>query len=575
MVALVFLGNLGGNDNGGNTDQPATIGRDGLRRMLPSRSDLGPEYSAFQLNPDVSGYVSSGGFLGPSCPAPSTTGSATITPLPSPLESYDNQYEFEPSLAIESGTFALVEGVDNFADEDAAAGALDEFIANPVSDLKLGGCPENEIRQSDSFDPAGVGGDATGVEQLIHQTDADDTEREFTVTAVGFTRGTVLGRVLITHFDSPEHQASAAAIAAKMSARIEQVLAEITATPTATPTPSASGSASASGSPSASASASGRTTTPTRTAAPGQAPVIQSLGCSPASVTVGQTVSCSPSISGSVTSRSWSALGGSPASGSGSTFSTSFGSAGSKTLSLQACNGSGCDNASKSISVSAIVTQAPSVPVINSVGCSPTSVQTGQTVSCSPSVSGTVTSRSWSAGGGSPSAGSGSSFSTSFNSSGTKTINFTACNGSLCSSAKATIGVTAPAVGDFTVYTEHVSLFSDETVDVTVFIETPPVGLGEYDIDLIYDPTVIEPLGCTDWLGGDCDEYFDIDTVNSYGDAFQSGNFAIFTVTFGVVGCCYSDLYVSTFYMADGNDKEVFDNLIEIDGSVTVELYIF
>ncbi len=190
-------------------------------------------------------------------------------------------------------------------------------------------------------------------------------------------------------------------------------------------------------------------------------------------------------------------------------------------------------------------------------------------------MSGAVTSRSWSASGGSPSAGSGSSFSTSFGSSGTKTINFTACNGSFCSSAKATISVTAPAVGDFTVYTEHVSLYPDETVDVTVFIETPPVGLGEYDIDLIYDPTVIEPLGCTDWLGGDCDEYFDIDTVNSYGDAFQSGNFAIFTVTFGVVGCCYSDLYVSTFYMADGNDKEVFDNLIEIDGSVTIELYIF
>ena len=215
------------------------------------------------------------------------------------------------------------------------------------------------------------------------------------------------------------------------------------------------------------------------------------------------------------------------------------------------------------------------MPVINSLGCSPTTVQTGQTVSCNPSVSGTVTSYGWSSGG-SPSSGTGSTFSTSFSSTGTKFIGFAACNAGGCSQGVTQqIEVTAPSVGNFTVFTEHVTLFPDETVDVTIFIETPSVGLGDYDIDLIYDPAVIAPLDCIDWLLGDCDPFFFSDTVNTLGTADQSGSFAIATFTFEVVGCCFSELVVSVFDMTDGNGNEVFDNLIEVDGSVTVELFIF
>ncbi len=500
IVALVFLGSLGGDDNGGTPGetQAATIGRDGLRQMLPAQFELGPEYSAFQLNPDVSGYVSSGAILGPSCPAPSSTVATAATPLP-PVESYDNQYEFEASLATESGTFALVEGVDNFPDEDAAADALSDFIADPARHIALGGCPENKVLESDGFHPAGMGRDATGIEQLIHQTDGD-TEREFTLTAVGFTHKMVLGRVLIAHFDSPEHQSSAAEIAANMDARIQQILAEITATPRTSPSPSTSGSATPSGSPTPSG---GTTTTTAPTAAPGQPPVIQSLGCSPASVSTGQTVSCSPSISGAVNSRSWSASGGSPASGGGSTFSTSYGSSGSKTISLQACNDNGCDSASQGIFVSVSATQAPSVPVVNSLGCSPPTVQTGQTVTCSPSVSGSPNIYAWTASSGSPSDGSGSTFSTSFSSTGTHFIGFAACNAGGCSEGLAqSITVTAPAVGTYVVSTDHAAIFADETVNVNVYVDAPSAGVGDYEIDIIYDPFVITPLFCTDWYGG-------------------------------------------------------------------------
>ncbi len=171
------------------------------------------------------------------------------------------------------------------------------------------------------------------------------------------------------------------------------------------------------------------------------APVVNSLGCTPASVATGRSITCNPSITGNVSSRSWSASGGSPSSGSGTSFSTSYGSAGSKTIALQACNGSACTNSSQTVTV-----QAPQsgAPTINSLGCSPTSVDLSQSVTCSPSISGTVTSRSWSAVGGSPSSGSGTSFSTSYGSAGSKTISLQACNASACSNSSQTVVVLDP-----------------------------------------------------------------------------------------------------------------------------------
>jgi len=578
VTALLFLGSLGGDDDGGTSEPPATIGRDGLRRMLLPQVELGADYSAFQLNPDVSGYVASGFALGPSCPAPSTTSTATTTTLSPPVESYDNQYEFETSLATESGTFILIEGVDNFPDEDAAAAALSDFIADPASHISLGGCPDNEIRQSDDFNPAGIGRDATGIEQLIHQTDGD-TEREFTVTAVGFTRDTILGRVLIAHFDSPEHRSSAAEIAANMDARIGQILAEVAATPQPTPTPATSGSASPSGSPSGSPTATGGTKTPALTAAPGQPPVVQSLGCSPASVNTGQTISCSPSISGAISSRSWSAPGGSPGSGSGGTFSTSYGSSGSKTISLQACNSNGCDSASQVIFVAANVTAAPtapptvapSLPVVNSLGCSPTTVETGQTVTCSPSVSGAVTVYAWDALGGSPSTGSGSTFSTSYSSAGTKFIGFAVCNNAGCPDGRAqSIEVIPPATGDFILYTEDVFPYPGDTVEISIFIDTPAIGIEEYSLDFVYDETVLVAIDCISWSDGFCDPEWDVNTVAVDGFADESGNFALATITFAVVGCCYSDLFIDVLYVTAGDGSDVTDVLIVFDGSVNV-----
>ena len=80
-----------------------------------------------------------------------------------------------------------------------------------------------------------------------------------------------------------------------------------------------------------------------------QAPVIDSISCSPSSSTVDESVTCTASLSGGApASYSWS---GGASSGSSATYDTSFSSAGSKTVSLTATNAGGSDTESTIVTV--------------------------------------------------------------------------------------------------------------------------------------------------------------------------------------------------------------------------------
>ena len=83
----------------------------------------------------------------------------------------------------------------------------------------------------------------------------------------------------------------------------------------------------------------------------GSAPAIAGLICAPSPVATGSAVVCSAQVTGVVVQQLWSAPGGSPAAGSGASFSTTFDAAGSKVIELQVCNGAGCDQASAAVVV--------------------------------------------------------------------------------------------------------------------------------------------------------------------------------------------------------------------------------
>ena len=149
-----------------------------------------------------------------------------------------------------------------------------------------------------------------------------------------------------------------------------------------------------------------------------QAPVIDSITCSPLSPTVGQSISCTANLSGGAPdSYSWSggALGGNSAE-----YNTSFGSAGSKTVSLTVTNSAGSDTNSTTLTV------AEPGPVIYSITCSPESPRVGESVTCTAELAGGAPDTyAWSVGGGS---GTDESYTTSFDTMGGYTVSLTVTN---------------------------------------------------------------------------------------------------------------------------------------------------
>ena len=172
----------------------------------------------------------------------------------------------------------------------------------------------------------------------------------------------------------------------------------------------------------------------------GAGPTIDSLNCSPTVVEADETVSCTPSVRGTVETHIWSAAGGSPATGSESSFSTRYRSTGKVTIDLLVCHNDGCSTKSQTIEVSPSASTSEPRPNVGSLHCSPAMVITDEPVVCNPTVKGTVTAYSWQASSdGSPASGTDTTFSTSYGSTGTKRISLQACNSGGCTSRQQSV----------------------------------------------------------------------------------------------------------------------------------------
>ena len=152
-------------------------------------------------------------------------------------------------------------------------------------------------------------------------------------------------------------------------------------------------------------------------AAPVQAPVIDSVSCTPSPSMVGESVTCTATLSGGdPDSYSWS---GGASSGSSSTYDTSFGSSGSKTVSLTVTNSAGSDTMSTTLSVVS-VEASPQALTIDSIDCTPFSPTVGEDMTCTANVSGGVPHSYWWSGGASTS--TSATYTTSFSSAGLQTV---------------------------------------------------------------------------------------------------------------------------------------------------------
>lgn len=195
-----------------------------------------------------------------------------------------------------------------------------------------------------------------------------------------------------------------------------------------------------------------------------QAPAIDAVNCEPDAPTVGETITCSASLSGGAPdSYAWSG-GGDPAEGSEASFTTTFDAAGDQTISLTVANTLGDASASTTFAVAEAPTDEDlQAPVIDSISCDPTLPVVGETTTCSAELSGgDPDSYAWS--GGDPAEGSEASFATAFDAVGDQTISLTVVNDA-----------------------------GDATQSLTVVVLEPPPSLGL---------PVIDSLDCSAQLDG-------------------------------------------------------------------------
>ena len=164
------------------------------------------------------------------------------------------------------------------------------------------------------------------------------------------------------------------------------------------------------------------------------APTINSISCTPSPATTNASVNCTASLSdGAPDSYDWS---GGASRGRISSYSPSWSSAGTKTVTLTVRNSAGSDSESTTVSV-----MTP--PTIGSLGC-PSSATVNQAVTCSPTVSGTEPlAYMWS---GSDSSGSTSSsiHSPRWSTPGRKTVSLTVRNSVGSDSRSTTVEVPEP-----------------------------------------------------------------------------------------------------------------------------------
>lgn len=162
-------------------------------------------------------------------------------------------------------------------------------------------------------------------------------------------------------------------------------------------------------------------------------PTISSLGC-PSSATVNQAVTCSPTVSGTgpFTYR-WSS---GDRSGSSSSYSSSWSTVGTKTVSLSVSNEVGDDNETITIAV-------VEPPAIDSISCTPSPATTNASIECKASVSGTAPfTYEWR--GGSPSNTTNTSYNTSFSSEGSHSVSLAVSNAAGNDDGSATVRVMTP-----------------------------------------------------------------------------------------------------------------------------------
>ena len=157
-----------------------------------------------------------------------------------------------------------------------------------------------------------------------------------------------------------------------------------------------------------------------------QAAAIDSISCEPTKPDIGDSVTCSANLSGGEPDFYTWRGGGDPPGGNDATFTTTFTSAGERTISLRVQNIVGEDSATASVDVQGPLRE----PVLEGISCDPNQPTVGDQITCSPILSGgPPTTYDWGTWGqGDPATGNGETFQTTFASHGNQDVTLQVAN---------------------------------------------------------------------------------------------------------------------------------------------------
>ena len=502
---------------GGGSQEPVSLTADDLAAMMLQPDDLRPAFSNFREDSRLSGPQSNESLVSGACD-PGEVGLQVQEE--GRLIGYESVYR--PSQ-VSSLALEIRSRVDQYETPSGALEALSSYVDTQLAGSGELACAGVSPAGQSEFTVSDLGDEARGIEitnanvSSEPQTGVRATVQgsEVVTTAIAFVLWDLVGKVEVDGDPAGDYQGITENLARKLEARM---IAGLGGPVSTSPSPTAKPSASPSGSGTPSA-----TTTPGPTPSPPRGET--------ATPTVVATVAPTAQPTPQPTTKPTNPP---PA------------------------------------------TNAPA-PVINSINC-PSFAEVNETVTCNASVSSdTETSLAWSASSGTPTEGTGPSFSTSFTTTGTVFVGFAACNQGGCSSESVSIEVAAPLAtpgGDYVISIDSVfSVAQDSFVTVDLYVEAPD-GLGFWDIDVVFDNGLLTPWSCSASTG-ECDAFFFDNTMNFSGAPFFTfssdlpmllGSLTFLTnFTPGT-----ADLFIEVFGLEDADGNEVF-NYNTLDGLIVIQ----
>ena len=524
VIAVIAFLVIGG--GGGDEDGATGLSEDDFARMMLTQEDLSPAFSQFSEDRRLSGPISNEDLIGDACAGGVVTSQVARDGR---INGYETVYAPAQVAAL---ALEIRSRVDQYETSVGASGALAFYAESQLTGSGELECRGVIVADRAEFTVSDLGDEARGVEGTrVSASSEPQANRlaiaqrtDVTTTAVVFAIGELVGRVEIDGSPGGNYRDLTEDLARRLESRILSVLDAESETPTLSPTDSATGSATPDGSSTPGTSG---TTTPTATPTPpDQTPTTAPPGGGTAPPTAPPT--------------------------SGPTAPPTAGPTAPPT---------------------APPTQAPQAPAISTLGC-PGSANVGQQITCQPTISGTVTSRSWSAPGGSPASGSGTTFSTTYNSAGAKTITLTACNGSACTNRLASVEVLEILIEGYTIIVDtFLDAGRNSVVTVSLYADVPSSGLAYWDIDVEFNPNQLTYQSCSA-VYGECGLFFFEGAVTFTADVNNvgSGFIELGSMTFRTGSSPgFADLDPIVYGLEDAQLNDVTDEAFVVPGGISIQ----